>query len=515
MLSSMRAGYARVAPRTVIASCRAKRIVPGTPHEGEEWALGPWPILRHFRLLLESLASLAKGQLPPVGDVDLTSEGAVRVEVFPGDTLDTLALPGTQTHVHLQPGLGLPTLGSRGRLYRGAPYVPAIALVLGAGNAAAIPCMDLLTRMFNHGMACVLKMHPLNSYLGPLYEEAFAAAIERGFVRIVYGGADAGNYLCQHPAIDEIHLTGSEETYNRIVRAAPGKPISAQLGCVSPLLIVPAVFSERQLKARAAAVAGAITHNAGCNCTTPRLIVTPYAWDQRDAFLREVEHALVTTPLRMAYYPGATERWKYLSSRHPEVVSVGSVVGGMLPWTIVPDLDPADENEPLFSLEAFCPVVGEVQIGSDTPLEYLEDAVAFVNERVGGSLSTTVLVHPRSLKDVAIGEGVDQAINHLRYGTVGINSWPQLAFALAAAPWGAHQAAATDESPSGTGWVHNTAMLDGVDKTVIRERVSPCRKPVFAAGRRSALHLFNRLASLELERNWAAVPGVIGATFQG
>ena len=68
-----------------------------------------------------------------------------------------------------------------------------------------IPCMDVLTKMFNEGMVCLLKMHPLNSYLGPLYESAFAPAIERNFLRIVYGGSEAGRYLCRHPGIGEIH----------------------------------------------------------------------------------------------------------------------------------------------------------------------------------------------------------------------------------------------------------------------------------------------------------------------
>ena len=217
----MREGYARVAGRTVVASCRAKRIVLGTPLEGEEWALGPWPVLRHFRLLLASLTAVENGKLPPVGEVDLTVDGRLRIELFPHGTLDSMLLPGTQAHVHLQSGLGAPTLAARAGLYRGDRTDERIALVLGAGNAAAIPCMDLLTEMFNGGKVCLLKMHPLNSYLGPFYEEAFATAIEQGFLRIVYGGAEAGHYLCDHPEIDTIHLTGSAETREEILWGEP------------------------------------------------------------------------------------------------------------------------------------------------------------------------------------------------------------------------------------------------------------------------------------------------------
>lgn len=514
LLRSMRAGYARVATRTVVASCRAKRIVLGTPLEGEEWALGPWPVLRHIRLLLESLSALENGDLPPVGEVDSTIEGRLRVEVFPGNALDSLLHSGIHAHVHLQPGAAPHSLSARSGPSISGAYPRRLVLVLGAGNAAAIPCMDVLTRMFNQGMVCLLKMHPLNSYLGPLYEEAFATAIEQNFLRIVYGGAEAGHYLCRHPGIDEIHLTGSAQTNEDVVRAAPGKPVSSQLGCVSPVLIVPGPYLDGQLAAQAARLAGAIVNNAGCNCTTPRLIVTPYGWVQRDAFLRHLEHALAAAPLRLAYYPGASDRWEYLARGRAGIRFVGSTVGGMLPWTLVPDLDPTDPSEQLFALEAFCPIVAETQIGSSDPLEFLEDAVDFVNQRVWGSLSAMLVLHPRSIQDAAIAAGMERAIERLRYGTVGVNVWPQLSFCLASTPWGAHPTATIQDRQSGSGWVHNSSMLQGVEKTVIRDSLSSLRKQPFTGGHRSAHLLFRRLASAERGAGWTALPGVIGASLR-
>ena len=47
-----------------------------------------------------------------------------------------------------------------------------------------------MTKLFNQGKVCVLKMNPVNAYLGPILEEAFAEAIARGFLAIVYGGAE-------------------------------------------------------------------------------------------------------------------------------------------------------------------------------------------------------------------------------------------------------------------------------------------------------------------------------------
>ncbi len=392
-----------------------------------------------------------------------------------------------------------------------------------------IPCMDVLTKMFNEGMVCLLKMHPLNSYLGPLYESAFAPAIERNFLRIVYGGSEAGRYLCRHPGIGEIHVTGSAETHDDIVwgpaeeragrkaqaRPACDKPVSSQLGCVSPVLIVPGPYLDAQLAGQAAALAGAMIHNAGCNCTTPRLIVTPYGWAQRDAFLRHLEAALTAAPLRLAYYPGSTERWEYLAGRRNNIRFVGSTLGATLPWTLVPDLDPDDSSEPLFLLEPFCPIVAETQVGSSDPGEFLVDAVDFVNHRVWGSLSATVIVHPRTLEDEELRAGLERAIERLRYGTVGVNVWPQLSFSLGATPWGAHPGAGLADQQSGIGWVHNTSLLEGIEKTVIRDPFSSRRKPPFAAGHRSAHHLFRRLAAVERGAAWARLPGVIEASIRG
>lgn len=55
---SMQSGYLRIAPRSVEAACKAKGIRAGTPAEGEEWATGPWCVVRYLRLVAESLDAL-------------------------------------------------------------------------------------------------------------------------------------------------------------------------------------------------------------------------------------------------------------------------------------------------------------------------------------------------------------------------------------------------------------------------------------------------------------------------
>jgi hypothetical protein len=84
----MRAGYARTVPRSVESSCLSKRIVPGTVQEAEEWSLGPWPVMRQFRLLIETLSALRRRRAPPLGELGRTIDGRLSAEIFPGSVLD-------------------------------------------------------------------------------------------------------------------------------------------------------------------------------------------------------------------------------------------------------------------------------------------------------------------------------------------------------------------------------------------------------------------------------------------
>jgi hypothetical protein len=530
LLRAMRAGYARTVPRSVETCCLAKRIVPGTVLEGEEWSLGPLPIMRHFRLLIETLSALRRRRTPPLGELGRTVDGRLSAEIFPGSVLDGLLMPGTRAEVHIRAGIGeRELLATQARFYKQASAGGRVVLVLGAGNSAGVPVQDVLTRMFNEGKVCLLKVHPLNDYLAPLLSEAFAAAIDRDFLHIVTGDAAEGAYLVQHPGIDEIHLSGRPETHEEILwgSAEAGaadrkrqhhplhmKPVTSELGGVSPVLVVPGPYLDRQLAFQAEALAGALVHNAAMNGHTPRLLVTPRGWPQRDAFLRHLEHALAAAPLRLAYYPGTTERWERITAGRRGIRQIGAAVAGMLPWTLVPGLDPSDRREPFFTAESFCPALGEVEIGSTDPVEFLQQAVGFVNERVWGTLAAMLIVHPRTEADPQLSAALERAISQLRYGAVGVNVWPAQLSAIGAAPWGGHPSSVVSDVQSGRGWVHNTAMLEDVEKAVIRQPVAVQLKPAYVPGHRSAATLLRRLTAVERGAGWAGLPGVLEAALR-
>src|SRR5437667_181258 len=77
----------------------------------------------------------------------------------------------------------------------------ALVLVLGAGNIASIAPLDVLYKLYAEGHVCLLKMNPVNEYLGPILEDIFRDLVTDGFVGFAYGSAEVGEYLTRHQGI--------------------------------------------------------------------------------------------------------------------------------------------------------------------------------------------------------------------------------------------------------------------------------------------------------------------------
>ncbi|MGH7510237.1 MAG: aldehyde dehydrogenase family protein [Gemmatimonadales bacterium] len=528
---SMQAGYLRVAQRSVAAACAAKGIPVDTPLAGEEWATGPWPVVRQLRLVTESLRAIQRTGNTPIGRVGQTSDGRLMVSVFPTNKIDGVLFSGITVDMHLQSGVSEKELhASRAGFYRGRIHQGRTVLVLGAGNIAAIPAMDVVTKLFNEGAVCLLKMNPVNQYLGPFIEDAFAEAIARGFLAVGYGGAEEGGYLAQHAGIDEIHLTGSAATYDAIVWGPPGperdarkarnqpvvtKPVTAELGNISPVLVVPGHYTEKEMIFRAETIAGAVTWNASFLCNAAKMLVTPKGWEQRPALLSAIERVLAEVPARKAYYPGAEKRWQRLTDGREMMRTIGAPGKGELPWTILSGLEAADAGEPAFTEEPFCSILSETEVGSDDPVEFLDRAVDFANNRLWGTLSADLVVHPKSLKDPRIAAALERAIIRLRYGAVTVNSWSGFIFVFGSPAWGAHPGSTPADIQSGNGWVHNTPMIEGVEKAVLRHPLTLVPKPATFPSHRTAHTLMQRITRLEERASWSRVPGVVAAAMRG
>jgi aldehyde dehydrogenase (NAD(P)+) len=149
------------------------------------------------------------------------------------------------------------------------------------------------------------------------------------------------------------------------------------------------------------------------------------------------------------------------------------------------------------------------------PIEFLAEATEFANEYVWGTLNAMLFVHPRSESDPGVRPALDRALRELRYGTIAINHWPAMVYAFGVPPWGGHPSATLDNIQSGLGWVHNTLMLERIEKNVLRGPLKPFPKPAWFPGHRTLDELGKRLLSFELAPSWIKVPGIALVALRG
>ena len=236
-------------------------------------------------------------------------------------------------------------------------------------------------------------------------------------------------------------------------------------------LVVPGRWSAAELRYHADNVATMLTNNAGFNCTTSRVIVTARRWPQREAFMDMVRRRLTATPTRLAYYPGAHDRFDSFRAAHPEAQLLGTADEGHLPWMLVPGLSPDAAGDPCYRVEAFCSVTAETPIDADDVEGFLARATAFANERLWGTLNATIVVDPRTMRDPAGRPAVELAIEQLDYGAVALNHWSALGYASGVTPWGAAPGHTRSNIGSGTGFVHNPLMFECPQKKIGRAHV--------------------------------------------
>jgi len=483
ILAEMRRRVWEVAEEWVEAGSKARGFTLDDPTSGEEWLTGPTALLLNIRMLERSLKEIHRHGHPVVRPewIGERGDGRLTVRVYPLEAMDRVLMPGVTAEVWLQPGVTRENLIEHMAVhYRNPDPEGKVCLVLGAGNVSSLAASDLLYKLFVENEVVVLKMNPVNEYLGPIYRRALAPLVDRGVLEMVYGGAEVGAHLTEHPKVDTLHLTGSDATYDAIVwgprdgrqeRKEKGeklldKPFTSELGNVTPILVVPGPWTEAELDYHAVNVATMVANNASFNCVAGKLLVTPRDWDLREQFLARVKQALADTPPRKAYYPGAEDRWQAFVDAHPEAVMLSEEVEGTVPWTWIGGLDPEARDEICFQTEPFCGVLHEVALPGETAAAFLDEAVPFCNERVWGTLACALLVHPATRKDPAGEEALQRALEALRYGTVSLNEWPAIAKGVPTGTWGAYPGHTAEDIQSGQGVVGNTFMFDQPEKTV-------------------------------------------------
>jgi acyl-CoA reductase-like NAD-dependent aldehyde dehydrogenase len=495
------------------AAAQAKGIRRDSPAMAEDWGSGVLATLRNVMLLAATLRAIRATGRPAPPAIRIDERGHTVVDVFPSEVLDRALFPGFTAEVRLTEGVTPELARARmGRIYHeGHVSAPEVALVLGAGNVSSIGPMDALSQLFAEDRVVLLKLNPVNEYLAPHLEAALRPLVRGAWLRILTGGPEVGRAIIDHPGIDTVHLTGSDRTYDAIVfgddaeaterkrRGTPlrTKPVTAELGNVTPVIVVPGPWTQREIAYHGDNIASMLVQNAGFNCIAARVIVQHAAWSRRAALNAAIRDSLRRAEPREAYYPGARERWERFTAAHPEAEWFGPDDEGQVPFTFIPDLDASRTDDIAFTTEAFCAVFGEVPLDAPRSVAaFLDSAVEFCNERLWGTLSASLIVHPRTLNDPENREAVERAIDRLRYGSVVVNHWSAAPYAMVSPPWGAAPGSTPSDIQSGDGFVHNTFLLEDVAKTVVRGPFHPPIRPPWFHTHRLLNRLLPRTAPL-------------------
>jgi aldehyde dehydrogenase (NAD(P)+) len=518
-------------------AARNKQIPDGSSLVGEEWISGPYAVMAACNDLIATLSQLSGRAFLDRMPKRTTPSGQLAVQIAPLDVWDHLLLSGVSAEVWMQDGVTAANLAEHtASAYAVAPSdrEGRVALVLGAGNIAAITPLDCFQKLFGEHQVVLLKMNPVNAYLTPFLERALDALIRRGALRIVQGDGAVGAYLCEHEGIDEIHITGAGSTHDRIVwgtgdegaaNRAAGTPrttkrITSELGAVCPTIVVDGPWTQADLRFQAEQIATQKMHNSGFNCVACQVLIVAEGWDQTDALLAEVERVVAEMPERGLYYPGAEARLAAFAAGSDAVRTLTRRGGAT--W-LISDHDPSSDAD--VGDEVFGPAMTVVRLpgsGSD----FLGAAIAYANEQLHGTLGANVLIDPKT--QAAIGDAAfDQHLADLRYGGIAVNAWTGLNFLMPRCTWGAFPGHTLEDVQSGIGVVHNTFLFDRPERTVVRAPFRPFprtvahggltllpRPPWFVTNRRGEA-LGRLLTEFQHSPGWLKIPGVFLQALQG
>jgi aldehyde dehydrogenase (NAD(P)+) len=536
LLDAMRRAVVDVAAEWAQIASEAKGLKPGSPLTGEEWIVGPYAVLMYIGALGQTLDALLARRDPLAGfRFDAAPGGRTRLRVFPHSLFERLLLNGYRADVWFTPGVEQATVRRDVAHALRDPDGGGVTLVLGAGNVSSIAPLDALYKLYAANRVVLLKLNPVTDYLRDVFERVLAPFVEAGFLRIAQGGADTGRHLVAHPLVDDLHMTGSARTHDAIVfgdtatsnGGAPrtrvvDKPITSELGGISPAIVVPGKWAEADLRYQAEHIATQRLHNSGCNCIATQVVVLAREWKQKERFLAHLRRALRDAPGRPAYYPGSQERIEgALSCYGDDALRLSDT------RVLIPGLAADAERQQAFDEEYFAPVVAVTELdgGDAEPEAFLRAAVAFANERLAGTLGAGLIAHPRTLRQ--LGPALERAVAELRYGTVAINCWLGVGYLTPRASWGAYPGHTIEDVQSGIGVVHNALLLEHCEKTVISGPFRPLPRSLMhgepAISPRPPWFVTNRTAATTARRltyfagapAWRRLPAIFSSALRG
>ena len=448
--------------------------------QAEECANGPLATLRLLFLTAEALRSIGKVGVPDVSVRPRITHGQnqihespfgspssfVAIDVLPVNRLhDATIFRGHRATVRCANTGSVETFMKLWQEEcRSGSDAEGVAVVLGAGNVTGLAAADAVSQIFEHGRAVLLKLHPVQDSLASILRAALKPLVEAGLLRVVVGGAALVSDAIRAEEVTAMHLTGGEETFRSVVSSNESelrtKSITCELGNVTPWVVVPGNYSEKDLFFQADQIAASIANNSSFNCIATKVVLTSRHWAQRQRFLDRIDQRLRSLPARPAWYPGAADLHQKATG---EPVSNGCLQPKLL-------RDVHQESHPhWFAREWFIPIAVETTVEGESIEDFCAAVSQVVHDLPGNLAASVTRPDGMATHDEA---RVELFIEHVRYGVVAVNAWSALAYAVGNIPWGGFPGGTIEAPESGLGYVHNPYFLPLVQNSILR---SPLR----------------------------------------
>ncbi|MAE33564.1 MAG: hypothetical protein CL493_04515 [Actinobacteria bacterium] len=465
--------------------------------EGEEWIGGPFSCIYALQYFIEYL------QDEDGLDINNFDETNKSYKVFPTKNIEKLLFPFLEGEIRFGKNLNFDQINEyRGFANRFNSNKPKITLVLGAGNVSSIPVLDALFHMIAHKSVIYIKLNPVNDYLLPIFTQIFEPFISRGFMIITEGDMEASKYLTEHDGFQHTHLTGSNYTYESIVygktlsdkerslKSLPKinkKPITTELGNVTPIIVHPGNWSRTEIRHQAKKIVTAKLNNSGFNCIAAQVIVLPKDWKHTAKLKADIKNYLKKIGDTTSYYPGAIENLNDLNnSNNYEQINNLSCSTPFLISNL--DLEHEYGNKEVWSTALYFK-----EISYNSYEDFCTNSVNYVNNELWGNLGVSVLIKNYKKKKNEII--LNSYVENLKYGTVAINEWSALGFVIPSLPWGGYPGNKDNDIQSGQGYVHNSFLFESPQKGIIysKFRLSRLIDPPWFVTNKKAHRIFKNL----------------------
>ena len=481
--------------------CSDNKGTTKTPAEGEEWLGGPFASVLATQYYIKSL----------INDDDLVegnfnnSENSYKV--FPNNFIERITFPFINAKVYFNKSMSFEDINKFRGFSKRYDIEPSITLVLGAGNFSSIPYLDVLYHLITRRSVILLKLNPVNEYLKPVFEKVFKNFIERGYIIVTNGNINESKYMATHPGINHIHLTGSDKTYEDIVygRELTGnersiktlskinpKPITSELGNVTPIIIHPGKWSTSDIKYQARKIVTGKLNNNGFNCIAAQVVVLPDGWGHTETLIKYVKYYMNKSKDRKAYYPDSIERLTKLEKdkSYERVNSLSCTT---------PHLTREIKAYNKYELdEVWSSTIYFRKIAYSNAEDYVKNSIDYCNNELWGNLGVSVIIKNHNNK---FNKHITNSyIENLKYGTIAINEWAAIGYIIPQLPWGGFPGNKDNDIQSGQSVVHNSMLFESPLKGIVETkfRISRLIDPPWFITNRKSRRLFMNLTYFQI-----------------